>query len=94
MIPARFYSLINYSRSQTEPDKKITKETLMNFGTSVKPFDGASQMFETLQERVKTLSPDIDVECYLITSGFVEVARNTRLAKYFTAVWGCEFHYS
>ncbi|MDB9524485.1 haloacid dehalogenase-like hydrolase [Oscillatoria sp. CS-180] len=92
-IPARFYSLIEYSKAQP-PEKRITRSTLMEFGKSLQPFEGVSDMFTRLQQRVNEIAPEISIEFYLITSGFVEVARQTSIAKFFKAMWGCEFHYS
>lgn len=93
-IPARFYSLIEYSKNCQAQEDKIRRETLKEFGESLQPFDGVDEMFGRLQKCAEALVPDVSIEYYLITSGFVEIARNTSLAKHFKAMWGCEFHYS
>jgi phosphoserine phosphatase len=93
-IPARFYSLIEYSKSRSLAHEKITQTTLETFGQSLQPFEGVTEMFERLRDVAKAITPDVSVEYYLITSGFVEIARNTSIAKSFKAMWGCEFHYS
>ncbi|MGF1522268.1 MAG: HAD family hydrolase [Leptolyngbyaceae cyanobacterium] len=93
-IPARFYSLIEESKRRSEGEGKITREYLKEFGQRLKPFEGVTDMFDRLQQKAEAIVPDIAVEFYLITSGFVEIARNTSLAKHFKAMWGCEFHYS
>lgn len=93
-IPARFYSLIEWSKQQSDPGNKITQEYLADYGKQLQPFEGVEQMFTRLQQRITDLSPNIEIEFYLITSGFVEIARHTTIAQHFKAMWGCEFHYS
>jgi phosphoglycolate phosphatase-like HAD superfamily hydrolase len=93
-IPARFFSLIRYSQSRSDQRRKVTQETIAEFGRSLQPFDGVAEMFDALRQRATELVPDVTVEFYMITSGFAEIARHTSIAKYFKAIWGCEFHYS
>ncbi len=90
-ILARFYTLIDESNRQ---GNKINQEYLAAFGKSLTPFDGALQMFETLQETARVINPKIEIEYYLISSGMVEVARNNPVASNFKAMWGCEFSYN
>lgn len=92
-IPARFFSLINESNNR-ESDAKITREYLEKFGQQLQPFAGVSDMFARLQKTATAIDSEITIEFYLITSGFVEVARKTNIAKHFKGMWGCEFHYS
>jgi phosphoglycolate phosphatase-like HAD superfamily hydrolase len=93
-ISARFFSLIEESRKRSEDEGKVTREYIENFGRQLQPFEDVDEMFGRLRQKAEALAPDIVVEFYLITSGFVEIARNTSLAKHFKAMWGCEFHYS
>lgn len=92
-IPARFYSLVRESRSR-QPDEKITQELIAEFGQQLQPFEGVPEMFGRLRQRAEAIVPEIELEFYLITSGFAEVARYSCIAENFTAIWGCEFHYS
>ncbi|PZD71216.1 hypothetical protein C1752_07492 [Acaryochloris thomasi RCC1774] len=92
-IAARFHLLAEASQ-QRPAGQKITKETLTQFGQQHQPFPGVTEMFEQLTQQAQAIVPDIEVEFYLITSGFVEVARNSAIAPYFKAMWGCEFHYT
>lgn len=93
-IPARFYTLVDASKNRSEAEGKITKDYLAEFGKNLQPFKGVPEMFDRLLQRAQAIVPEASVEFYLITSGFVEIARNTSIAKYFKAMWGCEFHYS
>jgi phosphoserine phosphatase len=93
-ISARFHSLIEYSNSRSNPAEKITRDTIQTFGQSLQPFPGVSEMFDNLIDVANAIVPDVQVEFYLITSGFVEFARHCSLANRFKAMWGPEFHYA
>ena len=92
-IPARFYTVVEESQQRTNGNK-ITKSFLKSFGEELSPFPGVEDMFDRLQQTAAAVGEDIEVEFYLITSGFVEVARATSIAHHFKAMWGCEFHYN
>ena len=93
-IPARFHGLVEISRSRTAQEGKITQDYLAQLGRELQPFDGVADMFDRLRQRTAAISPDVTLEFYLITSGFLEIARHTSIAQEFKAMWGCEFHYS
>jgi len=92
-IPARFYTLIEESKRRPE-GQRITSEFFKTVGQNHDPFPGVPKMFDRLRQCCRDSSTGIDLEFYLITSGFVEIAQNTAIAKEFTAMWGCEFHYN
>lgn len=89
---ARTYCLIQES-SQREGKDKITYERLANLGKKVRPIEGVPEMFDRLRQKAKELVPEVEVEYYLISGGFVDIARNTSIAKHFTQMWGCELAY-
>lgn len=91
-VPARAYALIEESKQRKDAEK-ITQSRIAEFGRNLEPFPGVPQMFDRLRECARNIIPDIEVEFYLITGGFVEIARNTSIANQFKAMWGCEFHY-
>ena len=90
---ARAYCLVKESQ-QREDKNKITKNKLAELGKKLELYDGVSTMFDRLQQRVQSIDPEIELEFYLISGGFVDIPRNTSIAKYFRQMWGCEFHYS
>ncbi|MBD2018941.1 HAD family hydrolase [Leptolyngbya sp. FACHB-36] len=92
-VAARFYSLIDES-NRRPADNRITKEYLIQFGQSLQPFDGVSEMFDRLHRRVHDLNPSIELEFYIITGGFEEVVSHTSIAPYLTKMWGCKFHFN
>ncbi|MGB3239508.1 MAG: hypothetical protein WBB29_14510 [Geitlerinemataceae cyanobacterium] len=91
-VPARAYSLIEESKQRNDAEK-ITQSRIAEFGRNLEPFPGVPQMFDRLRECARNIVPDVEVEFYLITGGFVEIARHTSIANQFTAMWGCEFSY-
>lgn len=58
-VAARFYSLIQESKHRNE---KITKNYLVQFGQELQPFEGVTEMFDRLHQRVQELNPKIEVE--------------------------------
>ena len=90
---ARAYCLVKESQQRKEGEK-ITKSKLSKLGEKMKLYDGVAKMFDRLQQQVETIDTAIELEFYLISGGFVDIARSTSIAKYFKRMWGCEFHYS
>jgi len=89
---ARTYCLVQESRRREGKDK-ITYERLANLGQKLHLIEGVSSMFECLRKRAVEIVPQVEVEFYLISGGFVDIARNTSIAKHFTQIWGCELAY-
>lgn len=90
---ARAYCLVKESQ-QREESAKITQSKLSELGKKLKLYDGVAAMFDRLQQRVKTIDTEIELEFYLISGGFIDIARSTSIAKHFKQMWGCEFHYN
>ncbi len=88
---AKAYCLVK--ESQNRKNNKITKSKLSELGKKLKLYDGVTEMFERLQQQVKEIDPEIELEFYLITGGFADIPRNTSIANYFKRIWGCEFQY-
>jgi phosphoglycolate phosphatase-like HAD superfamily hydrolase len=90
-ILAKMYCLIH--ESHHHPDRRITQQRLREIGHALPLFDGVPAMFDRLRASAREIESDVEVEYYLITSGFVEIVRGTRIANEFTGMWGCEFEY-
>lgn len=90
---ARAYCLVKESR-QREKSERITKSKLGELGKKMKLYDGVSAMLDRLQQQVNGIDTEIKLEFYLISGGFVDIARSTSIAKYFKRMWGCEFYYN
>ena len=89
---ARAYCLVRESK-QRDGEDKITRSRLAKVGQQLKPFPGVPEMFERLRQCARDLIEDVEVEFYLISGGFIEMAQNTSIAGNFKAMWGCRFHY-
>jgi hypothetical protein len=90
-ILARFYCLIEESSARHEG--KITADHLAEVGRTLGFFDGVPEMFDRLRDCARAIVPEIEVEFYLLTAGFVEIPRATPIAGEFAQLWGCEFHF-
>lgn len=88
---SRAYCLIQASKERSQ---RITKSKLAEVGQNIELYKGADTLFDRLQEKIQAIGDEkIELEFYLISGGFVDIPRNTRLAKDFKRMWGCEFHY-
>ena len=87
---ARAYALIKASRQQEE---KITQEKLAKVGQNIQLYEGTNTLYKRLQQRIHSINDAIELEFYLISGGFVDIPRNTPIAKDFKQMWGCELHY-
>lgn len=87
---ARAYTTVQLSRQRSSP---ITQDTLIKTGQTIQLYEGAETLFERLQDQIHSVGSDIELEFYLISGGFVDIPRNTAIAKNFKHMWGCEFHY-
>ena len=92
-IPAYLYSFIKESQSRPEGER-ITKESFVKWGEKVQLFKDASKIFDELINHTKEVNPEVDLEFYCISSGIGDIIRNTRISKYFKAIWTCDFHYN
>ncbi len=88
-IPAYLYKMIERANSGLE----ITQTALRLWGKKIKPFTGATRMFDRVRKHAESTHDKVTVEFYLISSGIGEILRNTKVAKYFNDIWTCDFHY-
>ncbi len=87
-VPAYLYKLIDIAN-----DYKITKKLLSDFGKNVVFKAGVESFFDNIKADVKKISPDTEIEFYIISSGIGEIVRNTKISKYFNDIWACEFYF-
>ncbi|AFZ69558.1 HAD family hydrolase [Deinococcus peraridilitoris] len=90
-IPARFYALIQASYRREE---KITRERLQAYGKRLEPYPGVEDMFERIRARAAHTTPNVEVLFYVVSSGFGDIIRATRIAGRFDGIWGCDFHFA
>lgn len=89
---ARAYCLVEESNRREGKDK-ITQARLARVGKELKPFKGVPEMFDRLRQCARNVVEDVEVEFYLISGGFIEMAQNTSISNNFKAMWGCRFLY-
>lgn len=87
---ARFYTLVEESRSRDQP---ITRGDLERIGRSLDPYPGVPEMFDRVRDAAHAVLEDVDVEFYLLSCGFVDLHRAMPIAGEFEAMWGSEFHF-
>ncbi|MEL6603386.1 MAG: haloacid dehalogenase-like hydrolase [Cyanobacteria bacterium J06614_10] len=87
---ARAYCLVQESNQR---DDKITKDRLAAIGQKISLYEGTTELFSKLQQSIKAIAENVELEFYLISGGFVDISRNTPVAKDFKCMWGCEFQY-
>ena len=95
-IPARFFSLLEGAKDKNkdnDTEKRLSQAYLKQYGENIQLFDGVSDLFDRLTQRVRDISPDMELEFYIVSSGLVDIVKNTSIASHFKAIWGCELHF-
>ncbi len=87
---ARAYALIQESQQRED---KITQEKLAKVGQTIALYEGTDQLFERLQKRIEKVVSHVELEFYLISGGFIDIPRHSKLVDSFKRMWGCELHY-
>ena len=88
---ARAYCMINESQQR---DKPIIRTLLSDIGSQLEFIQGVEETLEAIIDCANKNNEKVEVEFYLISGGFIELARSTSIAKYFKQMWGCEFSYN
>ena len=86
---ANFFALLQ-TANKLNLDRKNFEQLSENF----QPFEGVLSMFDRVRERAKSIVPDIEVDFYLITCGFLDLLRPMPVFKEFKRAWGCELHFN
>jgi phosphoserine phosphatase len=70
----------------------LTNKKLADFGASLEFYEGIPQLFKDLKKIVaKHTTSNPSIEFYIISGGPQEIIKGTRIAKYFSGIWGCTF---
>ncbi len=96
-VTAYIYSLIELSRSRP-PDKRITKQSLIEFGKSISYYKGVQGLFANLNQEVQKISAEkqisVNLEFFVISSGLDEIVQASSIRKHLTAAWGNKLLYN
>ena len=70
---------------------KLTKSFLKKMGENIEYFPGVIDWFKNINAYGDSLG--VKVEHYVISSGTKEIIEGSKIAKEFTQIFGCEFHF-
>lgn len=84
---AWMYKLTKESRGK----QIVNKDTLKNYGSSVKLYPGVSTWFDRINKYGE--EKGIIVEHYIISSGLKEMIEGTEIAKYFKKIYASSFYF-
>ena len=90
-VPAYLFKMIEASKNGRIP--KITKASLMDWGSRLPLHEGVESLFDRLRRIAKKVNPRCFLEFYLISSGIGDILRHTKIAHEFTDIWASEFSY-
>lgn len=85
-------SMYHFKRKAEEIGLKLTKENLKCCGEFIIFFKGVEEWFTRINNYGKML--DLDIEHYIISSGYEEIIEGCSIRKYFKDVYGCAFAYN
>lgn len=86
---ANFFAML-----QIADNLNLTKEAFEQLSEKFEPFEGVLAMFDTVREKAKEVVPDIEVEFFLLTCGFLDLLRPMTIFKKFRKAWGCELYFN
>jgi len=91
-VPAYLDMMLCESRRR-KPRERITREKLRQWGGKLKFHAGVPQIFSRLSKQARSLSSDLKIEFYIVSSGIGEILRATTIARHFTDIWASDFGY-
>jgi hypothetical protein len=91
-VPAYLYQMLKVCERHGG-GAPITREALAGWGARLQLYRGATRIFDRLRAHAGAVDAAIQVEFYLLSSGIGEILRATRIARQFTDIWACDFHY-
>ena len=71
--------------------EELTPERLKLHGSEIPLFPGVTGWFDRINNYAK--SKNIKLEHYIVSSGIEEMIAGTPIAKHFTRIFGCRYHY-
>lgn len=80
-----------FMKTAKEKGVSLSREVLKNFGRNIEYYNGVLTWFERINNFGRAL--DLDIEHYIISSGYEEIVEGTEIRKYFKDVFACSFAY-
>ncbi len=84
-------SMFYFKKTAEEKGFKLTKENLACCGEVIVFFKGVEEWFERINKYANCW--DLDIEHYIISSGYEEIIAGCHIRKFFKDVYGCAFAY-
>ena len=82
-------SMYYFTKVAREKKIKLNKENLFCCGSLIEYYEGVKTWFDRINKYGKYL--DLDIEHYIISSGYEEIIEGCSIRKYFKDVFGCSF---
>ena len=80
-----------FMKMAKEKSVSLSHKTLTNFGKHIEYYNGVLTWFERINNYGRALG--LDVEHYIISSGYEEIVEGTAIRKYFKDVFACSYAY-
>ncbi len=87
-ITSSMYYFVKMSHEKKVP---LTKEIFASCGKDIEYYAGVDSWFERINHYGEML--DLEIEHYIISSGYEEIIEGTSIRKYFKEVYGCAYAY-
>ncbi len=84
-------SMYYFKMTAQKKGLRLTKENLASCGAFIVYFKGVEEWFARINKYGRFL--DLDIEHYIISSGYEEIIEGCGIRKYFKDVYGCSFAY-
>ncbi len=84
-------SMYYFTKIAKECGFNLTKENLSHCGALIVFFKGVEEWFERINKYGRFL--DLDIEHYIISSGYEEIIEGCHIRRFFKDVYGCAFAY-
>ncbi len=82
-------SMFYFIKTAQEKGIKLTRDYFCNAGKAITYFEGVDQWFDRINEYGRTL--DLQIEHYIISSGYEEIIQGSSIRKHFKDVFGCSY---
>jgi len=80
-----------FMKTAKEKGVSLSYEDLKKFGKDIEYYNGVLTWFERINNFGKAL--DLEIEHYIISSGYEEIVEGTEIRKYFRDVFACSYAY-
>jgi len=82
-------SMYYFKKVAQEKGIKLTREYFANAAKTITYFEGVEEWFDRINEYGKQL--DLQIEHYIISSGYEEILEGSSIRKHFKDVFGCSY---